>query len=201
MCGVVGYVPIEPTQETDAAFRRLVLESRVRGLHACGLAQPGRAAARAFTAGPVLAEFDRTAKAIAHTRYCTSGDWRTIDNNQPVVVGAFALAFNGVIHMGTKAEFEAAFHVACVSDNDGEVFVRRVLDGESAEAFLARLRGSFAGVWLDGTRLYAARNERRPLWHTYGYGGEWYASTRDVFERAGFQDATVVRPLAVCAHV
>jgi glutamine phosphoribosylpyrophosphate amidotransferase len=123
---------------------------------------------------------------IAHARYSTSGDWRTPANNQPLVVAEMALAFNGVISMGTKPEFEADFGVTCASDNDGEVFLRRLEGGEPADAFIRRINGSFAGVWLRDGRLYAGRNARRPLWRCYAHGAWWYASTADIFRRAGF---------------
>jgi glutamine phosphoribosylpyrophosphate amidotransferase len=197
MCGVVGYVPRAPEADVRERFARLFQESRVRGLHACGLAQPTSQVVRSFTETAILATFDPSRPAIAHARYCTSGDWRTISNNQPIVVDARALAFNGVISMGTKAEFEAAFEVTCAADNDGEVFLRRLASGESADAFIRRIHGSFAGVWLDGDRLYAIRNDRRPLWQCDAYGATWFGSTRDIFARAGFPVPTTVPPYVV----
>jgi glutamine phosphoribosylpyrophosphate amidotransferase len=189
MCGVIGYWPVSPAAEALGAFAALFDESRVRGRHAYGLANHV-GAWRTFQAADVPRLFDPEKPTVAHARYSTSGDWRTLANNQPLVVGDRALAFNGVIHMGTKAEFEAAYGVACASDNDGEVFLRRLEAGETAQAFLQRIPGSFAGVWLEGGRLWAVRNLRRPLWRCDAYGARWYASTRDIFRRAGFQVET-----------
>ena len=181
-----------------SAFGRLFQESTIRGLHAFGLAQPAAdgalAVTRAFHRDEVLAEFDPARPAIAHARYSTSGDWRDHANNQPIVVADMALAMNGVLHMGTKAEFEAAFAVTCQSDNDAEVFLRRLAHGQVATDFLRGLAGSFAGTWLQAGQLYAARNVRRPLWRCEAYGAAWVASTRDILARAGFPLATA-RPL------
>jgi len=202
MCGIVGYVPgIRPSPDAEALFVRLWRESLVRGRHAAGLAQPSPTGPNVHRAlhleADLLAQFDYTRPAIAHTRYSTSGDWRTEANNQPIVLGQLALAFNGVIHMGTKAEFEAAFGVTCDTDNDGEVFLRLLAQGEKPEEVLRSLSGSFAGVWLDSGALLAGRNARRPLWRAHALGAHWYASTRDIFRRAGIADVREVTPLRV----
>lgn len=205
MCAVVGYCPIRPTTETTPAFERLFLESRIRGLHAFGIAQPRGAAPavlRTFDLEAIPAAFDRERPAVAHARYSTSGDWHDHANNQPVVLGDMALALNGVLHQGTKAEFEEAFSVQCASDNDAEVFLRRLAAGQSAREFIREVRGSMAAVWLVGSTLYAARNEWRPLWACEAYGARWYASTSDILRRAGFPltNARAVLPHCVeCA--
>jgi len=188
MCGIVGYSPIEPTAEVAPAFARLFTESRVRGLHACGYAKHNYVV-RSFNPQDIIDAFDPYMPSVSHTRYSLSGDWHILGNNQPLVVGDCALAFNGVIHMGTKAEFEAAYGIQCDADNDGEIFLRRKM---SARDFILGMTGSFAGVWLEGTRLYAGRNARRPLWKCEAYGAKWYASTQDIFSRAEFEGMTEV---------
>lgn len=196
MCAVIGYDPLvdSSARVRRDAFAKLLMESRVRGMHSFGFAQPGRCVKSLELAGILEATemFDPWKPMIAHCRYSTSGDWRDERNNQPIVVGSEALVFNGVISMGTKKEFESEFDVKCDTENDGEVFLRR----KDRLALVAR-RGSFAGVWLDGDRLFAARNARRPLWLCRAYGAAWYASTRDILRRAAFpwQTAIEVPPL------
>ena len=195
MCGVIGYVPpsegpMPDTGELFHMFWRLLSESRIRGMHAYGIARPGFVF-RSLDFDEVWKHFDPRFPTIAHCRYSTSGDWRKLENNQPIVVGQLALAFNGVIHMGTKEELERDFGVDLETDNDGEAFLRRIIeDGDtSAETFhhyIMRMDGSFAGVWLQGDKLYAGRNERRPLWASKWGGTTWYASTENIFHRAGF---------------
>jgi glutamine phosphoribosylpyrophosphate amidotransferase len=197
MCGIVGYFPVHPELGVMQAFRRLFEESTVRGLHAFGLAQvrDGRIfPIRTHQMDQVPDAFDPSKPAIAHTRYSQSGDWRVLENNQPLVAAGYALAFNGVIHQGIKEEFEAEYDVKCDVDNDGEVFLRCLEKGEKAEEFLYRIPGSFAGVWLDSQgRLWAGCNARRPLWRKEHLGAIWYASTRDIFVRAGFPEPEPVR--------
>lgn len=187
MCGIVGYKPLEENAEAGPAFKRLFDECSIRGLHAFGASQPG-VTFRSFKQDEVYGRLSSNVVTIAHTRYCQSGDWRVLENNQPIVVGDMALAMNGVIHMGTKEEFEKAFGVLCEADNDSEVFLRCLEAGEDAAHFIDRITGSFAAVWLVGDRLYAGHNWRRPLWRCRAYGGLWYTNTRDIFLRAGFPE-------------
>jgi glutamine phosphoribosylpyrophosphate amidotransferase len=196
MCGVIGYWPLNAEPEAGSAFERLFHESSIRGLHAFGLAQPG-VIERSFEIGKIPSLFDPHKPAVAHTRYCQSGDWRVIENNQPLVACGHSLVFNGCLHMGTKEEFEEHFGVHCDNDNDGEVFIRLFEGMRQNYPFeppfnlynvvLQDLWGSFAGTWLDESGgLWAGRNARRPLWKTTAYGARWYASTQDILKRAGF---------------
>lgn len=194
MCGVIGYWPRNPTVHAAPAFNELFEQSRVRGQHAYGLSQLHTGSRqptvfRSFDWQDIPQRFVPTLPAIAHTRYCQSGDWSVLENNQPILVDNMALAMNGVIHMGTKAEYEAAFDVTCAVDNDSEIFLRRLEQGRAAEQFIAEMTGSFAAVWLKDGRLHAGRNARRPLWRCEAYGATWYASTGDIFRRAGFPAA------------
>lgn len=188
MCGIVGYDPVYPSVQAQVRelFGALFRESCVRGKHAYGLASPVLVH-RSFAVEDVIAAFDPLFPTVAHARYCQSGDWREIQNNQPIIAHGMALAMNGVIHMGTKEEFEAAFNVRCNADNDGEVFLQLLAAGMTVQEALARIEpGSFAGVWLQGRQLRAVRNARRPLWRCQHAGATWYASTSDIFRRAGF---------------
>jgi len=191
---VIGYVPSSSTGADEArnAFLSLLLQSRIRGTHAYGIAQEGQVVKS--TVDTLVEAFDPTRPAVAHTRYSTSGDWTVPENNQPIVVGRSALVFNGVVDMGTKEEFEQRWGVKCDTANDGELFLRRRI---SAEEFVATMSGSFAGVWAEwgASRLCALRNERRPLWSSDHLGARWYGSTRDIFVRAGFAAPREVPPL------
>lgn len=198
MCGVIGYrpSPVEGTlDDNKILFQRLLEESRIRGTHAYGIASRDRNtglayARRSHDIAEIVGEFDPLYPSVSHTRYSTSGDWQDHRNNQPIIVGNTALAFNGVIDMGTKVEFEERWGVKCESDNDGEIFLRRVVDHARDPAqFLMGLEGSFAGVMLTfgswGERMFAGRNERRPLWKFYASHATWYVSTLDIARRAG----------------
>ena len=187
MCNVIGYHPIAPEPDrAKEAFARLFREGSIRGLHAFGICAHDEPF-RSFNQDEVIERFDPTKPTIAHARYCTSGDWRVLENNQPLVLDDVALVFNGVIDMGTKAEMKERWDVFLSTDNDGEIFLRCLERGEDPDYFIGRIQGSFAGCWLDGDdTLWVGRNERRPLWRAQAYGATWYASTRDIFARAGF---------------
>lgn len=200
MCAIVGYAPPDECDldlpPLTRAFERLMRESAIRGTACYGIATPHEWVHSANII-EILDLFSPQIPTVAHCRYPTSG----IDS-QPIAITRgmhphehrIALAFNGVIDMGTKEEFESRWNVKCDTDNDGEIFVQRLLAGESVEDFLCaeNFSGSFAGVWLDThlgeTTLIAARNERRPLWWSNHLGAQWYASTRDIFLRAGFPE-------------
>lgn len=196
MCGIIGYKPLEDFDMTERtwAFRRLLKESLIRGMHAYGIARGDGYVHRTFDASEIPFAFAPSMSTIAHTRYCQSGDWRILKNNQPIVVEDMALAMNGVISMSLKAEYEAEFGVTCSVDNDSEIFLRKLEQGVDATEFIKSITGSFAATWLQDGKLFAGRNERRPLWKCVAYGAKWYASTEDIFKRAGFVGA---EPVAV----
>lgn len=216
MCGVIGYWP-GPDCDHDlqnTMYDRLMLESRIRGTHAFGICQYDESSGllitfRSHELTEVLGKFDSGMPSVSHARFSTSGDWQMMSNNQPIVVGDRALAFNGVIHQGTRAEMEATYGVKLKAENDGEIFLRllesygRIPTGsdegsgamEPVEIVAAldivnSFTGSFAGVWLNASdgQLYAARNARRPLWSGVYFGALWFASTRDIFLRAGLDE-------------
>lgn len=194
MCGLIGYEPtgqeIDWKEQRDA-FARLARESRIRGMHSYGIATPTMVL-KSHDLDEVIDAFDASEPTIFHARYSTSGDWRNHENNQPIIIDAterscrLALAFNGVIDMGTRAEMSERWDVRLETDNDGEIFLRRLLLGQSIASFVGGIAGSFAGVWLEGDVLQCARNARRPLWKCEWPDVKWLASTKDVFVRAGF---------------
>lgn len=203
MCAIIGYLPsVDDYIDHDDArafFSALMKESKIRGLHSFGAAWPG-GFVRSLKIDDVIESFNTGAPTIAHCRYSTSGDWRVMENCQPIVVDDVSLAFNGVIHMGTREEFNRAFDVECVSENDGEIFVRKLLAGESSQKFIEDMTGSFAGVWLVDDVMWVGHNDRRPMWVAEQAGGRWIASTRDIFIRAGFGSYTNVREVRKGVH-
>jgi hypothetical protein len=190
MCAVIGYARREIGEydrelidERRDMMLALARESRVRGLHSVGVAQGSGVI---VTEGGPFPGFDPQFDAIVHCRYPTSGDY-----NQPIVRDGLSFCFNGVLDMGTKEEMEARHDLKLTTDNDAEIFMCRLLRGERPAKILDSLGGSFAGVWLQGGSLYALRNARRPLWTQQHLNAVWIASTKDIFERAGFDEHSV----------
>lgn len=190
MCGVIGYSSNNPSENHRVMLRRLFFESRVRGLHAFGFSfwdGAGVVTNRFARLEECLAALPQvTTRLIGHCRYSTSGDYRTPENNQPIHTGDVALAFNGVISMATKPEYERQYGRKYATDNDGEIFLDKYVRGDNWEKFVAGGRFSFAGVVLHRDTLVAIRNSRRPLYRCDEDDGVFYASTADVFRRAGF---------------
>lgn len=188
MCSVIGF----RGQFDPSAIGRVLAESRVRGLHAFGYyaeldGNPYHLRTTdygEFVRG--LMELEPN-KFIAHFRYSTSGDWRDPINNQPIRTEFGALAFNGVVHQGTKAEMEQEFGMTLPADNDGHVLAARLFDDE----FLKRPNITYAAVYMSGGNVYAIRNRLRPLWVTNTTDYSLAASTFDILDRAGLTAAPV----------
>jgi glutamine phosphoribosylpyrophosphate amidotransferase len=199
MCAVIGYSGPGGVRAAERLVR-LLEQSKIRGLHAFGLAYFDERSivchkfkdigdAKAELYAVALAFVGEPLKLIAHCRYSTSGDWHDEANNQPIVINRTALAFNGCIHMGTTAEWAEAYGFVPETDNDGEIFLRKVLDGEPWEKWVRDGAFSFAGTMLHLEHLVALRNDHRPLYHYDDGDAHFIGSTMDIFSRAGFGGA------------
>jgi glutamine phosphoribosylpyrophosphate amidotransferase len=191
MCGVIGAVINQANKTQAELLSNLFVESRVRGLHSFGWAVNNQEGVQVFH-DTLLTMIDEVTKLVhpclflGHCRYSTSGD-----TPQPLNISGVQLAFNGNIHMGTKEEIEKHFLIDMITDNDGEVFAQAVI-AEHCDLvqLISNPAISFAGVWLYKHKLWALRNERRPLyWSTDNYGNIYIASTEDIFVRAGFTNS------------
>lgn len=187
MCGVVGFSG-RPSTAARGVFSRLAEESRVRGMHAFGFGYVSRDGVRiekSLDLRELLHKLPQKlpARTVFHARYCTSGDYTHMVNNQPLSLDESCLVFNGTLDMGTKQDMELAHGVTLLSENDGELALLAGLRGELLN-FVRSSRGSFAGLMLSGGKLYALRNCRRPLWQWRSGMGVFFASTKDIFLRA-----------------
>lgn len=195
MCGVIGYQSDHPRAAHLQTLRRLFLESKIRGLHAFGFAATWRGqndrwmVVKDLDLRTVLAKLraiplgDWPLSVIGHCRYSTSGDYRDPLNNQPITLDGMAFAFNGVLDMREKHQYETAYGRTYTTGNDGEIFMRHVLDGGDPVEFACRT-GSLAACYLYHGEAYALRNNYRPLWYATGSGTTWVASTVDILRRA-----------------
>lgn len=195
MCAILGYsTPEKPDLEL---IRKLLRESKIRGLHAFGYAF--------FREGLQVKKFhdldeayrslceDAPRAFMAHCRYSTSGDYVDHRNNQPIVSrDGRALVFNGVLHMGTKWEMEEEFKVSMDTENDGELALLLGM-----EQLVRTTTGSFAGILAEGGRFKVVRNARRPA--TLFRRGEEIVvtSTADIGLRAGLTQFRRIAPFEV----
>ena len=69
-----------------------------------------------------------------------------------------------------------------------------VNEGEAIE-LISDSKISFAGLILQHNSVMAIRNARRPLYFSRWQGGVFFASTKDIFSRAGIPDAQELEPM------
>ena len=199
MCGIIGYSSNQQTKKHTHLVRQLFRESQVRGLHAFGFSyrssrgietQKFRQIEDCLKALPTEAT-----SIIGHCRYSTSGDYKKPENNQPLQIEQTAMAFNGVISMATKEQNEAKYGRTYETDNDGEIFLDKFTRDDEWLKFVAESKFSFAGLVLDQNQMIALRNKNRPLYKAKYDNATFFASTVDIFRRAGFQvDPEEVKP-------
>lgn len=181
MCAIIGFISDNPTQQAVDTLKKVFIESKIRGMHAYGYAaiQDGHLMeAKSNGLKSLLVSINNPTRLIGHCRYSTSGDYKDMNNNQPLRYGEEYLVFNGVIDMRTKAEIEAAYNIKMNSDNDGEIMLqapnRRQLLGSGI---------TFSGLTLNSHALAFFRNEGRPGYKATRFGATYIASTADILRR------------------
>lgn len=198
MCAVIGYTSKHPTANHSLYLEKLFTASQVRGRHAYGIATQTCGGTRTLKVNGLdglIDELyglpDKEIRILGHCRYSTSGDYRVQDNNQPISLPGYGmvLVFNGIIDMGTKEEMEKRHGMKLLFENDGEIFLRKMLRGDDVEAWVAEGAFPFAGCYLNKGEMVALRNDKRPLWRAEVDGAEFIASTYDILKRAGLADA------------
>lgn len=202
---MIGYSCDNPLTRHAGLLQALFYESRVRGLHAFGFSvwNGNDVSTRRFLdIKRCVAEIPQgKTRLIGHCRYSTSGDYQDIANNQPLQIGHAAMAFNGVISMATKEENEREYGRQYETDNDGEIFLDKLTRNDGWEEFVARGKFSFAGLVLKDNKIIALRNKNRPLYRVDSDGATFFASTRDIFKRAGFCETPQEVPCGVAVAV
>lgn len=200
MCGVIGFFTTNPDDIQIARLERLFEQSKIRGLHSFGITiRTLDGELKTFKSLDLssLKNYLRNAPPfdtlIGHNRYSTSGDWHDENNNQPIVIPGISVVFNGIITQATKREYELALGKKFITENDGEIFARKVIDGEDWRAFVSKGRFSFAGAFMTEKEAFAIRNKNRPLWMSRSPSSMFIASTRDIFMRAGFKAPEEIR--------
>lgn len=187
MCGVVA--AFNPNGVDMIVFRKLLVQSMVRGQHATGvswfeddeiktLKEPIRA--NLFELPKV-----NTTAIIGHCRYSTSD----LEYNQPIAGDDYAIAHNGVVSQLPPEDWAGAYGFNVTGKNDTELLLRSFEhDLHPLQAFP---KASIAAAMIcnesDGAELGFFRNGQRPLWYEYDEDDNvcWVASTRDIFIRSG----------------
>ena len=181
MCAIIGFISDNPTAIALETLKKVFIESKIRGMHAYGYAAVQNGVLTEHKSNglkSLLVSIDKPTRLIGHCRYSTSGDYKDMNNNQPLRFGDEYLVFNGVIDMRTKAEMEAAYKIKMQSDNDGEIMLQ-------AENRIEMLKSgiTFSGLTLKSHALAFFRNEGRPAYRATRYGATYIASTADILRR------------------
>jgi len=189
MCGIIGFYTEDKKDGRDTIIK-LFRQSKIRGLHAFGFSVPNDVGISTFKAHHLsqlekkIMELPPFECLIGHNRYSTSGDWEELLNNQPIHLDNISLVFNGIISMRTKEENEAYYGRKYIIDNDGEILLRKIQDGDDYMEFIKSPEISFAGLHMKDGNVFCYRNPRRPM-HYYVEGKSVFiASTGDIFKRA-----------------
>lgn len=200
MCGIIGFSSRNTTAKDLEILRKVMIESRIRGKHASGIAWSDGTTIRSkvlpVPIDQLVQKFDLQSlvhggqiSLIAHARYSTSD----IKYNQPIIGDSMAIAHNGVITQDNPKNWEKTYGVRCQTSNDSELLLRILEKGQQPEKVFPT--SSIAAVILskDGT-IRPIRNGLRPLWHgKIGQGVVW-ASTYDILFRSGVTDIKKMKP-------
>jgi predicted glutamine amidotransferase len=171
MCGIVSFVLKDAKKvlgpEYIKIFKEMLYVNGVRGLDATGIAsiKENNEVTLIKDIGTPLqlyntytdATWDLKSKIlIGHNRSATKGHI-TKDNAHPFQEGNITLIHNGTLHYHS--------HLKNNVDVDSHAITHSINDEGSIKT-LEKLNGAFALVWNDSktNRVYATRNEQRPLY-------------------------------------
>lgn len=185
MCGVIGVYLTDVVEEDIDLVDRIFRQTMIRGKHATGVTYVTQNGLETIKEPVPVTEFlknhsikdfvfDNALKLIGHIRYSTSD----LRYNQPFQGSGISIAHNGVISQDPEVwEYETE------TMNDSELILRCIEKGDHPlDVYKDR---SMSVVALEGDRLHAFRNHERPLWRAERWNGYIFASTRDIFTRAG----------------
>ena len=195
MCGVIGVhlrdVSHDDLLLVDALFR----QSMIRGKHATGATYLKEeqliTIKESIPADQFMDKWDvadwvdgTSLRMIGHIRYSTS-DLRF---NQPFQNEYVAIAHNGVISQDPDVwEFETE------TENDSELILKALENKLNPLEFYANRSMAVTQITHQGV-VMGYRNHERPLWYARRDNGIFFASTRDILDRAGIQDAVKCEP-------
>jgi glutamine phosphoribosylpyrophosphate amidotransferase len=202
MCGIIGFYSKSVVDKDLNILKKVLIESRIRGKHASGLAWfNGKSISAIVEPIPIDELAEKTSlgnlmyekgkmSLIGHARYSTSD----IRFNQPLVGKNIAIAHNGVITQVDPERWKDLYGYTCDTSNDSELLLQSMEKYRTIHSIqknfgeiLKEFDGSsIASVVLDNKGdIIGLRNSIRPLWRGTIGKGIVYASTFDILNRAG----------------
>ena len=185
MCAVIGAILLEPTKQDFEMLERVFHESKIRGMHATGLAyvkdgtvhierKPVPADQFEFKWKDYLNE-DGNLYLIGHCRYSTSD----LEFNQPLGYDLKAIVHNGVITQELPENWREIYGYDCITKNDSELVLH---SDDPLQEFNHMSMGVCELIGSKKLRFY--RNGKRPLYLTNIPNGCIITSTSDIVKRA-----------------
>lgn len=196
MCAIVGAVIESPTANHFDMLKRVFLESKIRGMHATGVAYvknnkvhidklPVPADEFPFNFGDYVNE-DGNLYLIGHCRYSTSD----LEYNQPLGNDKVAIVHNGVITQELPENWKEKYGYDCETKNDSELVLHSISPLEEFSHM------SMAVCEVNSSKeMLVYRNGKRPLYLTALDNGCIITSTADVAKRANLNHATTPVPM------
>lgn len=191
MCGIIGFCSDCTTTQQLQVLKKVMVESRIRGKHASGIAwwdDTLHVRRGDIPIDQLVKEVNwdrlvnKNIKIIAHARYSTSN----LEYNQPLFDGGTAIVHNGVITQSDSSQWYDKFHLNCCTKNDSELLLRAYMKGEN---FANKFKNSsIASIILDKGKFIVYRNGLRPLWVGTFDNATIYASTFDILQRSGVEN-------------
>jgi glutamine phosphoribosylpyrophosphate amidotransferase len=197
MCAVIGAILRSPSGKDFEYLRRVFHESKIRGMHATGLAyikndevhiikKPVPADEFPFDFSSYVNE-DGNLYLIGHCRYSTSD----LEYNQPIGNSGNAIVHNGVITQELPENWEAKYGYKCETKNDSEL----VLHSKDPLTEFNHMSMAVCELVASSKELTLYRNGKRPLYLTTMANGAIITSTADIANRAGLYLPTMEVPM------
>ena len=197
MCAVIGCVINKPTKQDFALLKRVFIESKIRGMHATGMAflPHWKKGVEIISSARPAHEFvflhmhddnlhsmtnaDGTLYLIGHCRYSTSD----LEYNQPIGGDDKAIVHNGVITQELPEKWKDLYGYDCITKNDSELVLH------SSDPLREFPDMSMAVCSLTKEKeLISYRNGKRPIYLTELDNGYIITSTEDIAIRAGLKN-------------
>lgn len=199
MCAIIGAVIKSPSSKDFENLKRVFHESKIRGMHATGLAyikngdvnivrKPVPADQFPFDFSSYVNE-DGNLYLIGHCRYSTSD----LEYNQPIGNDGIAIVHNGVISQELPELWKEKYGYECETKNDSEL----VLHSYSPLDEFSHMSMAVCELVSSTKELLAYRNGKRPLYLTTMANGSIITSTADIAKRAGLFLPTMEIPMDV----
>ena len=187
MCAVIGAYIKNANDEDLETIKKIILESKIRGLHATGVSYVKNQ--KVYTIKePVSSNFfvqkhdfkqyineDGNLYLTAHCRYSTSD----LNYNQPIQINSkLSIVHNGVISQDAPENWL----YKAKGKNDSELINLCILDKKNPIDLYKNASMSVIELHSDRTIKYY-RNGKRPLYKTQVEKGFYITSTADIMKR------------------